>query len=267
MRFFRKWFSQIHHETDQDLERHERLEWREQTGAIYAIGDVHGEFDLLQKLEAHILRHAEKFEQQSRIVLLGDLVDRGAQSAQVIEHLLNQPLPGCERYILLGNHDYYMLCAYHGRPNSQRWLDYGGKDTLMSYYGGSLPDKYVGRATKPADLSEFMSAIIPKDHIEFLEKLPISIETPSYFFVHAGIRPTIPFKQQNAHDLITIREGFIDVPCQCEKIIVHGHTIVSIDNVVLDDRVSLDTGAYTTKTLTAACFQPNVPPDILTARQ
>lgn len=223
--------------------------------AIYAIGDVHGCLDRLVELERRIVVDATSIEGPKLLILLGDLVDRGPDSAGVLDHLCAPPPAGFHRTCLRGNHEEALLAMLANPTWSSAWLDMGGRETLRSY--GFLPEGN-GRLTwreRQALMEEFAQAI-PLEHRALLEEAPLAVETPRYFFTHAGIRPGVDLASQAADDLMSIRKGFVDYTGPpAAKLIVHGHT-PTVEPVISPFRVGLDTGAYLGGPLTAARLMP-----------
>jgi serine/threonine protein phosphatase 1 len=164
-------------------------------GTAYAIGDVHGCLSLLKDLEAQIVKDARDREGESWLVLLGDLVDRGPQSAQVLDHVL-APLPGLRRLCIRGNHEATMLGFLRDPANNTQWLEFGGRETLLSY--GIDQKSFAKGEVGRSGLRQILDSYIPAEHIEFLAGLPTLIETPDYVFVHAGLRPGVLISQQTA---------------------------------------------------------------------
>ncbi|MCB2082069.1 MAG: serine/threonine protein phosphatase, partial [Rickettsiales bacterium] len=127
---------------------------------IYAVGDIHGRLDLLMKLEDRIMEDAARNSASRKVVVyLGDYVDRGTQSRQVIEHLIAQPLEGFETVYLRGNHEDAMLRFMEGEAHSDSWLLWGGDATLRSY-NTNLRDKN-GNAHPMEELSALFSQYFP----------------------------------------------------------------------------------------------------------
>jgi len=212
-----------------------------QGSRIYCIGDVHGRDDLLQDLHGQILEHAGNYSGQKTIIYLGDYIDRGEQSRQVIELLISQPLPGFERIYLRGNHEQTLLDFLIQSEVGPSWFQYGGLQTLVSY-GVRYSKIPTGKGDLQA-LQEDLRECIPAKHLAFLEKTRISYSAGSYFFVHAGVNPRITLEQQVPEDLLWIRGAFVEYEKPFEKIIVHGHTITEEPDFQ-DNRIGVDTGAY-----------------------
>ena len=217
-------------------------------GAIaYAIGDVHGCLQELLSLEQKIVADAGGFKGHRKLmILLGDYVDRGRDSAQVIEHLLKPPPPGFGRICLAGNHDICMLGYLEGAVPIEAWLALGGASRLYSY---GLDPAHIGRLYgKEADT--YIRQAIPSRHREFLRQLPVMAYTPEIVFVHAGIRPRIPLPEQTEADLTTIRDDFLDHADRLDRWVVHGHTRTDFPRAT-GQRLGIDTGAFETGRLTA----------------
>jgi serine/threonine protein phosphatase 1 len=214
----------------------------------YAIGDVHGRLDLLEELLARIEADNEaRGAAKTYLVLLGDLIDRGPDSAGVIERFVSHPPRWARPVYLQGNHEEFLLDILNGQEDTvAHWLTYGGYECAASYgvsQGSTL------NATSH-EIVERLRAAVPPSHIEFLGKMADSFRFGDYLFVHAGIRPGVPIAEQSQRDLRWIREGFLDCPDDHGVVVVHGHTIV--DKVEqLSNRIALDTGAYRTGVLTA----------------
>jgi serine/threonine protein phosphatase 1 len=229
-------------------ERRPRLRLDLQDTAVYAIGDVHGCLDQLLSLERMIARDAEELPVRKLIIMIGDYVDRGPASAQVLDHLTAPPPSGFERICLTGNHEMAMLDYLEGRIGLAAWLSMGAEQTLLSYGIDHERLRAVYRADRQIDA--LVREAIPAQHVAFLRSLPIMVETPGFLFVHAGIRPGVPLERQSDRDLVFIREDFFKAAHRLTRYVVHGHTPVAEarrDGM----RVDIDTGAVFTGRLTA----------------
>lgn len=218
----------------------------------YVVGDIHGRLDLLEELLAKI--HAElqhKPAPKTLLVFVGDLVDRGPSSAQVIERLRTYRRPGIEPIFLLGNHEEVLLRILTGDTSLiPSWLQFGGSQCLQSY-GVEAHDL---RRRAPDEIAEVARTVIPEDHVDFLKGFADSCRFGDYLFVHAGVRPGIDLEQQSQSDLRWIREPFLSDDTDHGFIVVHGHTIS--ENVEeRPNRIAVDTGAYRTGTLTALAIE------------
>lgn len=214
----------------------------------YAIGDIHGQIDLLDRLLAAIKTDIAKQPQSKiSIIFLGDVVDRGPASAEVVERLRTLSIPGATVHFVMGNHEEVMLRVIEGEADVLRnWLRFGGSETLHSY--GVDPRSL--KALSNDDLAARMRELIPSTHRRFLASFSDSIGFGDYVFVHAGIRPGIDLAEQSQADLRWIREPFLEDTTDHGFIVVHGHTIAS-EVEVTPNRIGIDTGAYNTGTLTA----------------
>jgi serine/threonine protein phosphatase 1 len=218
----------------------------------YVIGDVHGCLDLLDNLLAQIAHdHATRGPGRGLIVLLGDLVDRGPNSAGVLKRLRNLDLPGFRLIGLAGNHEEVLLKILNGDSTEVTgWLSFGGAETMQSY---GLDPKLLGTLS-PAAAQRRIAATIPAEDRHFLEQFADSMRFGDYFLVHAGIRPGVPPDQQTLRDLRWIREPFLSDTRDHGMVIVHGHTIS--ENVEeVGSRIGIDTGAYATGRLTALAIE------------
>ena len=216
--------------------------------AVYAIGDVHGCHDELLALESRIAADAAGIKARKLIIMLGDYVDRGPASSQVVDHLLTEPPQGFERICLAGNHELMMLEALDRSMSLREWNDMGGDTTLRSY---GIDYDHLSRVCSLDEQAEMVRGAIPAAHVAFLRSLPILVDSPAYVFVHAGIRPGVELKKQVDHDLLFIRSEFLDNAHLLDKWVVHGHT--PVERARLEGRrLNLDTGAYRTGRLSAA---------------
>lgn len=238
----------------------DRLEADRMPEALYAIGDVHGRLDLLKALEAMIYADGAKQEGEKWIVLLGDLIDRGPYSAQVLDHL-QAPLPeGWRRIILCGNHDHAMAMAMHDKVMLEQWLSFGGVETLASY-GLELRSLVAAEGNWPR-LKAILESHIPSEHIALLKGLPVMLRIPGYVFVHAGLRPGVPLERQTDYDLMWLRPDPTTPGGGFPFTIVHGHT--PVEAVDLSSQIiNLDTGAYASGILSALRLGDGTTPRIL----
>lgn len=215
---------------------------------IYAIGDIHGcraELDrLLTMIDAD---DATRGAAETELIFLGDLVDRGPDSAGVVARLIELAHARPRVRFLKGNHEEMFLHALGGAKDALRmFCRVGGKETVLSYG--------IGRAEYDSldypQLAERMAALVPPAHRAFLEGFEDMIVSGDYAFVHAGVRPEVPLDEQKPSDLRWIRESFLDYRGTYPKMIVHGHTITpDVDR--RPNRIGVDTGAYASGRLTA----------------
>ena len=216
---------------------------------VYAIGDIHGRLDLLDELLATIEVDCAATTAQIQIVFLGDYVDRGPESAAVIEQLVSAPPGFATCRFLAGNHEAAMLTVLDGDFSLMpQWLEFGGVATLESYGIGHREMAAGGLVLQSA------LARIPARHREFLVGLEDRATIGDYVFVHAGIRPRITLARQHRHDLLSIREEFLDDKRDYGFIVVHGHTITEAVDFQRN-RIGIDTGAYRSGRLTALALE------------
>jgi serine/threonine protein phosphatase 1 len=200
---------------------------------IYAIGDIHGCDVQLGDLHEMIAEDLTQRPVEAPLLLhIGDYVDRGADTAGVLQRLLTEtPIPGLPVVNLVGNHDETMLHALTGdRAAATDWLFAGGAPALQSY--GIDPDS--PRESWPEQ--------VPPEHLDFLRGLTLTHRDGGYFFVHGGVRPGVPLEQQAREDLLRMRQPFLYSEMSFGAVVVHGHTPVR-DPVVRHNRIAIDTGA------------------------
>jgi serine/threonine protein phosphatase 1 len=221
---------------------------------VYAIGDIHGRLDLLDALIAAIeADDAGRGQAQTTVLLLGDLVDRGPDSAGVIDRARRlRAAPGAGRTvrILYGNHEEMFVRSFDDLEMLRPFLRHGGRETLYSYG----VDK---QALTEADLEQaqaLMQAAVPQADRDFIATFEDMITIGDYAFVHAGVDPLASLAQQRASTLRWIREPFLSFEGDFGKVVVHGHTITP-DAVLRANRIGLDTGAYASGRLTALALE------------
>lgn len=215
---------------------------------VYAVGDIHGRADLLDQLLARIdADDLARGQADTTIIFLGDLVDRGSDSAGVVERLRSLAATRSGVRLLMGNHEEVMLHAMNGDEKAIRmFCRIGGRETLLSY--GMDPQVYE-RLDYDGVRTE-LHARVPESHSAFLAGFEDMIVIGDYAFVHAGIHPGKPLTQQSRRDFRWIRNTFLDHRGALEKHIVHGHTIVPEPDR-RPFRTNIDTGAYESGRLTA----------------
>ncbi|MBS3648604.1 metallophosphoesterase [Pseudaminobacter sp. 19-2017] len=231
-----------------DRERRARLRLDTAGVAIYAVGDVHGCLDELLSLERAIVADGKDLPARKLIIMLGDYVDRGPASSQVLEHLIAPAPAGFERICLAGNHEVMMLDYIDGRLGLADWMSMGAAATLHSY--GIDQERLVQVYRSSRQVDEVIRKAIPAPHVAFLRSMPILVEAPRFIFVHAGVRPELDIAQQTDDDLVLIRSEFYKHSAQLKKYVVHGHTPTA-EPKLEDKRVNIDTGAVFGGKLTA----------------
>ncbi len=185
---------------------------KDEAPAIYAVGDIHGCLEPLQRLMEKIAPRPE-----DTVVFVGDYIDRGPRSREVVDYLLRLPY---RCVFLMGNHE-RMLLSFLDGEDEDVFLENGGQETIKSYDGDPLN--------------------IPASHLAFFQNLRTMYETPDFLFVHAGIRPMVPLAEQSLHDLIWIRHEFIKFAGRYPKPVVFGHTPLR-QLLMAEDRIGIDTG-------------------------
>jgi serine/threonine protein phosphatase 1 len=215
---------------------------------VYAIGDVHGRLDLLDRLLARI--HADDAARDpaaTHVVLLGDMVDRGPESAGVVRRVMAGDPRFASLGAVMGNHEASLLSVLEGDTRwLDSWLGFGGRAALHSW---GVPRAVLDDG-EADDIVAAVRDTIPAAEQEWLADLPTSRRHGDYMFVHAGIRPGIPVTAQSDADLLWIRHEFLSDKRDHGACIVHGHTI-SRDPELRGNRIGIDTGAYMSGTLTA----------------
>jgi serine/threonine protein phosphatase 1 len=213
---------------------------------VYAIGDIHGRADLFAALiEAIDQNDAARGSVQTTIILLGDLIDRGPDSAGVISLARDWQVRRTVR-ILMGNHEEMFLAALKKADVMRSFLRFGGRETLLSY-----PIDPIGYASADIDeVIELANAAIPAGDLAFIRGFEDQVSIGDYHFVHAGVRPDQPLDAQRIGDLRWIREPFLDHSGDFGAVVVHGHSI-SETAEFRSNRIGIDTGAYQSGRLTA----------------
>jgi serine/threonine protein phosphatase 1 len=218
----------------------------------YAIGDVHGRLDLVEQLLSQVHRDLERHPvRHCLLVFVGDLIDRGPQSAQVIEYLRSYRRHGVKTVFLLGNHEEVLLRILGGDAALiAKWCSFGGAQCLESYG----VDAQRLSALSAAEALETVRRAVPQTHVAFLNSFVDTCRFGDFLFVHAGIRPGIEIDQQRQSDLRWIREPFLLDETDHGFVVVHGHTIRPKVEL-LPNRIGIDTGAYYTGVLTALAIE------------
>lgn len=218
---------------------------------IYAVGDVHGRADLLTEVFARIDEDCRAFPTRNPLqIYLGDYVDRGPHSREVIDLLIMRQQKH-DVVCLKGNHEVLALQFLDDPGILSQWKNLGGDATLRSY-GVSLARGADPRSQREAAMA-FHQALSEK-HRAFMQGLPLSFTCGDFFFVHAGVRPGVSLDKQSPSDLLWIREEFLLSQESFGKIVVHGHTPVGAPDVQ-PNRINIDTGAYATGRLTCVVLE------------
>ncbi|MGB0750013.1 MAG: metallophosphoesterase family protein [Magnetospiraceae bacterium] len=188
---------------------------------VYAIPDIHGYAALLRDVHARIENDLPP-DRTATVVYLGDYVDRGPDSAGVIDAILDWSDSRITKIPLLGNHEDMMTGFLDTGGKGVEWLYNGGNATLASYAVEASPNWPLDE--RMPKLWEAFAAAIPDAHLQFLRGLRTTWECGDYFFVHAGVRPGVPLEKQEKIDLIWIRDTFLRSREHFGKMIVHGHS-------------------------------------------
>jgi serine/threonine protein phosphatase 1 len=215
---------------------------------IYAIGDVHGRFDLLQDLIARVeADDTARIPADTHVVMLGDLIDRGPQSREIIDYFLRGAPRFATWHLIQGNHEEMLLKLIDDpdSPHMPQFLRYGGRETFESYGAPQrvldMPDRYA---------PDTLPSYVPEHHRALLRGMHDGVQFGDYFLTHAGIRPGVPLAEQDRQDLRWIRREFLDSEADHGVVVVHGHTVLS-DVEMRPNRIGIDTGAYASGILTA----------------
>jgi serine/threonine protein phosphatase 1 len=192
---------------------------------IFAIGDIHGCFDQLQTL----IKCIAIDRQYDTLVFIGDYIDRGSSSREVVDYVIRL----CDEFknvvCLLGNHE-QMLLRYLEGNNEEMYLCNGGIATLLSY-----------RISRH-DAREDRKGKIPENHLAFFQSLLPYYETDDYIFVHAGLTPGVPLNKQTVQDLLWVRQEFIFSNYDFGKPVIYGHSPLNYP-VIMPNKIGIDTGA------------------------
>lgn len=228
---------------------------------LYAVGDIHGRHDLLVRLVGIIAEDAAKLPAgiKPQLIFLGDYIDRGLQSRDVINFFTCGGLDQFDPVYLMGNHEEALLRFLQQASFGSQWARFGGSETLYSY--GLKPPNQRASLNSHEEMSAAREAWtriwnafrtrLPEEHRAFFQSLKPYHLAGDYLFVHAGLRPGLNLDQQTTRDMLWIREEFLDDQAEFAHKIVHGHT--PMETVHHDyRRIGLDTGAFLTGRLTAA---------------
>lgn len=228
---------------------------------LYAIGDIHGRRDLIERLIQQISEDAAQLPAgvKPQVIFLGDYIDRGLQSKDVIDYFINGDLERFDPVYLMGNHEEALLRFLNEATFGSQWTRYGGAETLYSY-GLAPPNQRasLGSHEEMAAVRDAWMRVwnefrvrLPAEHLTFFQSLRPYYSIGDYLFVHAGMRPGVNLAAQTTRDMLWIREEFLDDREPFPQMVVHGHT--PIEAVHYDNRrIGLDTGAFLTGKLTAA---------------
>lgn len=234
---------------------------------IYAVGDIHGEMDLLDHLIGKIRVDARRSDETSnKLVFVGDYIDRGPSSRQVLERVM-EGFEDFETVCLRGNHEQAMLevCDRHDKGIAKVWLSktIGGTETLESY---GIDRKAMKSGLKKPDTFWPLLEDVPRSHVQFLQSLPLTHIDGKFLFVHAGIRPGIALEAQRDDDLLWIRREFTSSRHDHGFVVVHGHSWKRRPQM-RKNRIGIDTGAYATGRLSAVALEEGKKPRFIHVKQ
>lgn len=221
---------------------------------LYVVGDLHGCPDLLEQM-GKLIEHdvaGRRPAQRTILIFLGDYLDRGPDSREVLDMLMAGPSSDIETVYLKGNHEAMLLKFLADPTYGLTWRDYGGMETMESY--GVAQQTLAHDPMAYADASRLLATSLPADHLDFLRSLVPSISIGDYFFVHAGILPGTKLDEQREEEMLWIRGPFLMSNKNYGKIIVHGHTPVEQPEI-RRNRIGIDTGACLTGVLTCLCLE------------
>lgn len=213
-----------------------------------AIGDIHGQLDALNRLLALLERRAAQSRSRRKILIfVGDYIDRGFKSKQVIDRLV-AGIPGFECVFLRGNHDQTLLEFLDDPTVAEAWRNYGGLETLASYGVAKVTQGDWPR------IQQDLRVALPDSHLQFMRALKMHFTLGDYLFVHAGLRPGVPLHAQADHDLMWIRDDFLNASADFGALVVHGHTPKEKPDI-RPNRIGIDTHAYLSGVLTALVLE------------
>lgn len=241
------------------FKRRQSIAPREASGAppstggrlVYAIGDVHGRRDLLDGLLTAVLKDviAEGCGARPLIIFIGDLIDRGPGSREVVDAVIElKAHRAVDVRVLKGNHEQLAMEFLRDPLTGAAWLDLGGRQTLASY------GVEMGPLDSLVEMRDAFLEALGQAHLDLLNGMTLFVEVGDYVFVHAGVRPGVPLYDQSERDLLWIREPFLNAdPHRFDRIVVHGHT--PADAHLGEQRICIDSGAYYSGSLTCLRLQ------------
>ena len=213
---------------------------------IYAIGDIHGRLDLLKDVHRGIDADRRTADAtQTLEVYLGDYIDRGPQSKEVVSELIVRAGKTATGF-LRGNHEQMLLDFLQGEELLNQWRAVGAVPTLLSY---GLPAKLLASDAPEESVREALRQHLPAGHFDFLVGTGSYLEMSPYLMVHAGVRPGIRLEDQQTADVLGIRNDFLDYQGDLGYLVVHGHTPV-LEPDFRPNRINIDTAAFATSRLT-----------------
>jgi serine/threonine protein phosphatase 1 len=219
---------------------------------VYVVGDIHGRFDLLERLQDLIEGDLSANPSPVvRLIYLGDYIDRGPNSCEVLDRLAEETADFVNVTLLRGNHEEILLRFLADPSVGPTWRLLGGMETLLSY--GIDVSKVLKQRGYPG-LSECLNEKLPPHHRTVLAQLKNCATVGDFFFCHAGVRPGVPLDEQRQQDLTWIRDAFLDATEDFGKIVVHGHSPTEQPDF-RPNRINIDTAAYATGRLTCLVLE------------
>ena len=233
---------------------------------VYAVGDIHGCADLLEEMLHRLAAHiVDSDSGDARIVFLGDHIDRGPESAAVLERLADLATSEPDHVVCLrGNHEQMLLDFLDDASAGPRWLKNGGRETLMSF--GLPPLSHDAVRETLEDVRVAFRQALPDGMEDWLRGLPLTMRSGDLWAVHAGADPSRGMEAQVPQNLIWGHADFARRPHRDGIWIVHGHTVVSRPRAE-GGRISVDTGAYRSGQLSAAAILPGKAVEFLTVTE
>jgi serine/threonine protein phosphatase 1 len=213
---------------------------------VYAVGDIHGRLDLFEALIRSI--EADDVHRPSActtVILLGDLIDRGPESAGVVSRAREWAQRRDVR-LIMGNHEEMFLDSFTKAGVLRNFMRFGGEETMLSY---GIPQHALAEGDSDA-LQRLLAETVPEEDRDFLAGFEKMVRLGDYVFVHAGVHPDQPLDRQSGQDCRWIREPFLSHAGDFGGVIVHGHTVTESPEIRAN-RIGIDTGAYMSGTLTA----------------
>ena len=234
---------------------------------IFAIGDIHGCLNELTLLHKKILTHDKFNVKNDLIIYLGDYIDRGKNSKEVINQILKLKNNKINTINLMGNHDEFMIdFLFNKKNNIKNWINFGLDQTIRSY--GIEIVEFIKDGFEDSIIDRLRNTLLEKmdeEHINFFKNLELSFTTEKYLFVHAGVDPKKKLEDQTKQDFLWSRSNdFFNKDFKTDKIIVHGHT-PEIEIVSHPYRINIDTGCYFSGKLSCVCLNDDSDSRIFTS--
>lgn len=226
---------------------------------LFIVGDVHGSYELLQRtvtgIDAFVEERGHDPASMPQLIFVGDYIDRGENSADVLHWLFNLTCEVPDNVTcLLGNHERMML-EFLDDPagRGQRWLRNGGLQTLASFRIGGVHERSDAKSLTEA--SHRLEEALPEGVLDWLRGLPLMYRSGNICVVHAAMDPHLDPEDQSSQVMLWGHNEFLTTPRDDDLWVVHGHTIVR-EPQIAPSRISIDTGAYHSGRLTVAAIGP-----------